>query len=121
MLNQKSMTFVDTITLFFVVAVAWLHSEYGELMKKFENETGDSHLTELKFFLVNYLGHLTKLVVDVPRRFIPKNNIILNTLGLRYFDFCNKTIVKIGIIIYLDANVNHSTWKRFTKQYDISK
>ena len=66
------MTFVDTITLFCVVAVAWLHSEYGELMKKFENETGDSHLTKFKFCLVNDLGHLTQLVVDVPTRFSPK-------------------------------------------------
>ena len=48
------MTFVDTITLFCVVAVAWLYSEYGELMKKVENETGDSHLTNFKFYLVNY-------------------------------------------------------------------
>ena len=65
------MTFVDTITLFCVVAVAWLYSEYGELMKKVENETGDSHLTKFKFYLVNYLGHLTQLVVDVSRRFSP--------------------------------------------------
>ena len=54
------MTFVDTINLFCVVAAAWLYSEYGELMKKFENETGDSHLTKFKFYLVNYLGHLAQ-------------------------------------------------------------
>ena len=72
MLNKKSMKFVDTINVFCVVAVAWLYSEYGELMKKFENETGDSHLTKFKFCLVNDLGHLTQLVVDVPTRFSPK-------------------------------------------------
>ena len=66
------MTFVDTINLFCVVAVAWLYSEYGELMKKFENETGDSHLTKFKFYFVIYLGHLTQLVVDIPRRFSSK-------------------------------------------------
>jgi hypothetical protein len=57
------MTFVDAINLFCVVAIAWLYSEYGELLKKFENETGDSHLTTvLIFYLVPihlvYLGHL---------------------------------------------------------------
>ena len=66
------MTFVDAINLFCVVAIAWLYSEYGELIKKFENETGDSHLTKFKFYLVNYLGHLAQLVVDVLRRFSPK-------------------------------------------------
>ena len=38
MVNKKTMAFVDTISLFCVVALAWLYSEYGELLKKFENE-----------------------------------------------------------------------------------
>ena len=45
MVNKKNMSFVDTINLFCVVAIAWLYSEYDELLKNFENETGDSRLT----------------------------------------------------------------------------
>ena len=62
MLNSKTLTFPDLITLFCVVIFAWLYSEYGDLRQRLSNEaemlnnTGSANETFMIFNRVPKAG-----------------------------------------------------------------